>query len=382
MSAPAGLDTAARLDGLGLSQIRAIAALAGPEAISLAVGQVDAMVPAVLLRAVTDAPSRRDGRYGPNAGQPELRALIAQEYGVAPARVIVTTGVQQALSLALFGVVNAGDDVLVPDPGFPTYATLARLAGGRSVGYRLREEDGFRTTLAALEEALTEATRVVVLASPSNPTGAVNTPDEWASIVSWARTRGLWVVSDEIYAAFAGADAHGSALELWDDALVARGLSKSHAIAGWRCGWLIVPERFAGRFVGLQQNLVTCASSLVQDAATVAFTPSGKHAALSITTTVARRQAQMVEGLREDGWTVAGSEAGLFVWAKWPGIDDCLAFAKACATEFGVVVVPGSGFGEGGRGWVRVSCGAIDDHLAIGRQRLTEAARAYSARSA
>ena len=336
------------------------------------------MVPPELMRAVTDAPARRDGRYGPNAGQSALRARIAQEYGVPAERVIVTTGVQQALALSLFGVVNPGDDVLVPDPGFPTYATLARLAGGRSVGYRLREEDDFRTTVEVLEEAVTPASRVLVLASPSNPTGAVQTPEEWEAIVGWARARGLWVVSDEIYAAFAGEGAHGSALHVWDDALVARGLSKSHAIAGWRCGWLIVPERFASRFVGLQQNLVTCASSLVQDAALAAFTGAGQRASSAIVATIARRQAQTVAQLRGEGWRVAGSRGGLFVWARWPGVDDCLAFATACAREHGVVVVPGVGFGEGGRGWLRISCGALDEPLAQGCARLSAAARALA----
>lgn len=365
---------ASRVDGLGLSLIRTIVAEAPEDALSLAIGQIEAPVPASIQAALLAAPSRVDGRYGPNAGQHAFRAAVAAAHDLEPSRIVATTGVQQALALAMLGIVNPGDDVLVPDPGFPTYASLARIAGGRPVPYVATSATGFRPTAAAVAEAWTSATRAIVLASPANPTGAVFESTEWDAVLRLAADRGAWVISDEIYRAFGGA-MHASALTAPGPAVVASGLSKSAALAGWRVGWLIVPEASAPRWIALQQNLVTCAPSITQDAALAAFEPAGQAATLALVSEVAARRTRVVEALGGAGWELGGSDGGLFVWARWPGVDDDLAFARFLAAEGGVIVVPGSGFGASGRGWVRVSCGSaqVDEGCA----RLLAAAPRY-----
>lgn len=362
---------ASRLDGLGLSLIRTIVAEAPADALSLAIGQMEAPVPEPLREALDHAASRLDGRYGPNAGQASFRETVGAAFGVEPARVIATTGVQQALALAMLGLVNPGDDVLVPDPGFPTYASLARIAGARPVPYVATAETGFRPTAAAVAAAWTPATRAIVVASPANPTGAVFEATEWEATLQLAADRGAWVLSDEIYRAFADA-LHPSALHAPGPAVVASGLSKAAAIAGWRVGWLIVPEAVAPGLIALQQNLVTCAPSLTQEAALGAFTPAGMAATRALAAEVAARRETMIRRLHSAGWQVGGSDGGLFVWTRWPGVSDDLAFARFLANEGRVIVVPGSGFGAAGRGWVRLSCGSA--HVEEGVSRLVAAA--------
>lgn len=365
---------ASRLDGLGLSLIRSIVAEAPSDALSLAVGQVEADVPPIIAEALRRAPSVERAPYGPNAGLPEFRQAVARAHGVSADRVIATNGVQQALALATFGVVEPGADVLVPDPGFPTYATLVRMAGGNAVPYR--HDDAFRPTRAGLEAAWTDRTVAVVLASPANPTGAVADADEWYAMRELAKERGAWFISDEIYRPFGPYTQHDSALVDGDDGvLVCGGLSKAFAIAGWRIGWLIAPAEHAPRLIALQQNLTTCAPSPQQQAALVAFTPEGHDAMTAIVETIAARQSMAVQRLHEAGWFMAGTHGGLFVWARFPGVGDDLAFARHLANDGRVIVVPGRGFGAGGHGWIRLSCGS--SRLDEGLSRLIESALRY-----
>lgn len=370
----AGFALASRLDGLGLSLIRSIVAEAPADALSLAVGQVEADVPEGVAQALRDAPSVARAPYGPNAGLPAFREAVARAHGVSADRVIATTGVQQALALATFAAVEPGSDVLVPDPGFPTYATLARLAGGNPVAYT--HDAAFRPTAAGLEAAWTDQTRAVVLASPANPTGAVADADNWHDMRQLARERGAWFISDEIYRPFGPYTQHDSALVDGDDGvLVCGGLSKAFAVAGWRIGWLIAPAAHAARIVALQQNLTTCAPSPTQQAALAAFTPEGHDAMRAIVEMVAARQSLAIQRLHEAGWTMAGSHGGLFVWARYPGVEDDLAFARHLATDGRVIVVPGRGFGATGHRWVRLSCGSAD--LDEGLSRLIASALRY-----
>ena len=164
-----------RLHGLGITLIRRILAEAPPGAINLGLGMSNVDVPRPIVRAVRNASSLARAPYGPNAGLPALREAIAARYGVAASRVIITNGVQQGIALAMFGVVNPGDEVVVPAPGFPVYATLAELAGGEAIPWRLRAEDRFRPTARGLSEALGPRTRLAVGCSPGDPTGAVAT---------------------------------------------------------------------------------------------------------------------------------------------------------------------------------------------------------------
>jgi aspartate/methionine/tyrosine aminotransferase len=245
-----------------LSLIRQVALAAAPGAVSLAVGEPTHAVPAPVREAIAAALARGELGYTPNAGRTDLRRLLGArrpEHGGDEASCIVTVGSQEALALAVFGLVGPGEEVLIPDIGYPAYETLPRLAGAVPV----------RTPLAEVERAVGPHTRMLVVGSPANPTGEVLPPARFAELAALAEERGFWLVSDEVYE------------ELWlrsppeyprgPRVLHVGGISKSLALTGMRLGWLVAPPAVVTALQGLHQNLVTCAPSLAQAAAIAGF---------------------------------------------------------------------------------------------------------------
>lgn len=365
------LRAARRVDGLGITLLRRFLADLPADAISLGLGQVDADVSPAVRAALDVAPARTRAPYGPTIGDPTLRERIAAIYDVDPASVIVTCGVQQALALAILGVVDPGDEVVVPRPAFPVYETLTGIAGGVVRPWPVRPRDRMRPTLEGLRAAVTDATRLVVLASPGNPTGAAADPVEWARIGAWLEDTGIPWLSDEIYVPLQAPGGHGSMREHTEGGLVASGLSKTHALAGWRLGWLVVPDALRTPLSALHQQLVTSAPSLTQQAAVAAFDPAGRAEVDALVDTLAMRRARAVAAFERCGLRVVSGDAGLFVWLQAPaGVEDELALATGLAHDAGVVLIPGRAFGDAGRGYLRASIGVRDEALDEALRRL------------
>jgi len=376
------LRPARRIEGLGITLLRTFLAGAPDDAVSLGLGQVDADVSPVVRAALAQADAATRAPYGPTAGDPALRRAIAATYGVDPDAVLVTCGVQEALAVALLGLVNPGDEVVVPRPAFPVYETLTRIAGGVVRGWDLSPNDRMRPTLAGLQAAVTDATQLVVLASPGNPTGAAARPAEWARIGAWLEDRGIPWLSDEIYVPLQGAGGHPSMRAHGTGGLVTAGLSKTHALAGWRLGWLIVPEAVRTPLTALHQHLVTSAPSLTQQASLAAFGDEGAAEVDALVATLDRRRARAIAGLEACGFEVLSGDAGLFVWMRAPeGDDDELALATEILHDARVILIPGRAFGPAGRGHLRASIGVRDDDLDEALRRLAGFARSRGWRS-
>lgn len=331
--------------------IRVVSERARPTSLHLGLGQPDLpLAPWArdALASVSLAP------YGPNRGRPELVERIATKYGGAG--VIVTSGTQEALSLAVLGLVEPGWDVLVPDPGFPAYPNLVRAAGARPVPYALG--DAFALDVDEVLAAWTPATRAVVLNSPSNPTGAVASEAATRAVVALCEDRGAFFISDEIYEDFVWEGAHFSPSAFGWNGVVASGLSKSHAAMGLRVGWLAGPAEVLDRLVPLHQHLVTCASWASQQAA-IAMLDHHEEQVASMTRVFGQRRD--VTRASISSWPVPPPrlDGAFYAFVDVRGAlaegESTLDLALRILEEQDVVTIPGAGFGARGEGFLRLA---------------------------
>lgn len=362
-----------RIANLGVTLLRRVLAEAPPDALHLGLGVSNIDVPTPIRDALRDAPAARRADYGPNAGNPALRQAIGAANGVPSDQVIVTAGVQQGIALALLGTIDPGDDVLVPAPAFPVYASLTEVASGRAVPYELAREDRFRPTWQAIQDALTPQTKMVVVCSPGNPTGATATPEEWTAIGEGLAGANVGALSDEIYLPLQhSGPQHGSLRNHHPDAIVLGGLAKSHGLAGWRLGWLIAPEPLVGPLTALHQHLTTSASTLVQEAALGAFTEDGASGVEALNASLHTRRERAAAGLEDAGFEVLAGDGAFYLWFRRPGWDDDLALCRALMHEAKVVTIPGRAFGPAGNGCLRMSYSVDDPTLDEALRRIGE----------
>jgi aminotransferase len=348
-----------------LSLIRQVAAAAAPGAISLAVGEPSHAVPAPVRQAIADSVARAEFGYTPNAGRTDLRRMLGARrpgHGGDERSTIVTVGSQEALALAVFGLVGEGEEILIPDIGYPAYDTLPRLAGAVPV----------RTPLDAVEAAVGPRTRMLIVGSPANPTGEVLSAERFAALAALAEERGFWLVSDEVYE------------ELWLDAaprypsgprvLHVGGISKSLALTGLRLGWLVAPPDVTAQLQGLHQNLVTCAPSLAQVAALAGFAMDASELD-AVRDEYRRRWATMrsaLAGIRDVTWREP--DGAFYCLADFRRrVADTTGLAFDLARRGEVLVVPGEAFGPTGAGWLRLTFASPEEAIREGVARLAAA---------
>jgi aspartate aminotransferase len=226
---------------------------AGRPVIGFGAGEPDFPTPSHIVDAAKRAcEDPRFHKYSPTAGLPELRAAIAEKttrdsgHEVGPGQVIITNGGKHAVSQSLAILIDPGDEVLLPTPYWTTYPEAIALAGGVTVPVPTDESSGYRVSVAELAAACTERTKVLLFVSPSNPTGAVYPPEAVAEIGRWAASRGLWVITDEIYQHLVYGDARFRSIpaavpEIADRCIILNGVAKTYAMTGWRVGWMIGP---------------------------------------------------------------------------------------------------------------------------------------------
>jgi aminotransferase len=275
---------------------------------------------------------------------------------------MITCGVQEALAVALLGLVEPGDEVLVPDPGFPAYPNLVRMAGGVPVPYAL-EPGTWALDVAAVEAAMTPRTRAIVLNSPGNPTGATLGEEALAQVVALCAARGVAWVSDEIYEDYIWSGQHCSPAHVPGGAelgLRCGGLSKGQHMMGWRIGWLLGPAALMSALRPLHQHLVTCAPEPVQRAALVAVE---RHAELFVDTRAVferRRALALARVAAMPGVALAQAPQGAFylfvdVRTFIPRHGSSLVLARAILDTVDVITIPGIGFGQAGEGYLRIA---------------------------
>ena len=363
---------------------------AGENVIGFGAGEPDFPTPQPIVDAAIEACSNVSyHHYTPGPGLPALRSAIATKtkrdsgYEIEPSQVIVSNGGKHALFNAFLSVIEDGDEVILPAPYWVSYPEMVRLAGGRLVEIPTTEADGFKVTVEDLEKHRTERTKMLIFVSPSNPTGAVYTPEEVAAIGRWAVEHGVWVLTDEIYEHLVYGDARFTSMpvavpELADTCLVINGVAKTYAMTGWRVGWTIGPKDVIEAATSLQSHATSNVSNVAQAAALAAV--SGDLSAVQMMReSFDRRRITMHKMLNEiPGVSCIEPEGAFYGFPSFEGvlgreiagrkITNTVDLAEVLLDEARVAIVPGEGFGA--PGYARLSYALGDDDLIEGVSRI------------
>ncbi|MCP2369892.1 aspartate aminotransferase [Agromyces terreus] len=371
----------------------------GRPVISYAAGEPDFATPEHIVEAALAAVHEpRNHRYTPAPGLPEMREAIAAKtlrdsgLEVSPGQVVVTNGGKQAVYQAFQVLLDAGDEVLVPTPYWTTYPEAIKLAGGVQVDVFAGSDQGYLVTVEQLEAARTERTKVLLFVSPSNPTGAVYSPEQTRAIGEWALEHGIWVVTDEIYQnlTYAGLDTEVGAAppralsiveavpELANQTILVNGVAKTYAMTGWRLGWMVGPADVIKGAANLQSHLTSNVSNISQRAAIAALN-GPQDAVEEMRRAFDRRRRLIVSELSKiDGLTVPVPEGAFYVYPDvtgllgrtWGGVTptNSLELADLILDQAEVAAVPGEAFGPSG--FLRFSYALGDAPLLEGVQRL------------
>jgi len=368
---------AGRMLGMEKTLIRRINDLADPSCINLGLGELRFPTPkAVLDHVRKNLDSWRLG-YSPNEGFPELRQLIAEQSGeaVSSEQVCVTVGAEEALLDALMVLVEAGGEVLIPDPGFPAYPSLVRLAGGEPKAYPLLPEDNFGLRAEKLLGLVTVKTRAIIINSPNNPTGAVHSSKELQTLVRGVQALPLTLISDEVYRDIVFGEPAVSLAALTDRCVTVNSLSKSHCMTGWRIGWCVAPPDIAKAVRTFHQLAVMCAPSLSQYAAIHALRGfADEETRSNLEELRKRRDFAMACVDRYTGFSYV-APAGTFylfidISSRLAKFDNSLDAALKLLAAEKVVTIPGGAFGRIGEGYLRLSFAPAPDGLEEGIKRL------------
>ncbi|WP_445185812.1 pyridoxal phosphate-dependent aminotransferase [Pseudonocardia sp. Cha107L01] len=386
----------ARIGGIAESATLAVDAkakalkAAGRPVIGFGAGEPDFPTPPAIVAAAQAAcADPKNHRYSPAAGLPELKEAIAAKtardsgYRVTASQVLVTNGGKQAVYQAFATLLDPGDEVLLPAPYWTTYPEAITLAGGKPVDVVTDAAANYQPSVAQLEAARTDRTKVLLWCSPSNPTGAVAPPELVTEVGRWALEHGIWVVTDEIYEhlVYDGATAVSMPVavpELADTCVILNGVAKTYAMTGWRVGWMIGPADVIKAAGNLQSHLSSNVCNVAQRAALEAVSGS-LDAVAEMGAAFDRRRKTIVEMLSAIPGVICPTPHGAFY--VYPSVQDLLGkeirgrrsatsveLAALILDEVEVAVVPGEAFGT--PGYFRLSYALGDDDLRTGIERL------------
>jgi aspartate/methionine/tyrosine aminotransferase len=364
-----------RLRGIEKSVIRKISDRAGPGCISLGLGEPDLPTPDVIRRAAVRVIEEERNGYTLQAGLPALRELVAGDYPhlkLSADDVVITAGSQEALYLALLTLVEEGDEVLIPDPGFVAYPTITKMAGGLPVFYRLPATNDFGFNLEDFSRRINFRTKVVFCTSPSNPTGRTLTKDDLGKIASVVTENapGAYIISDEIYRElYYSPERPPSISEFYPRTIVISGLSKSMSMTGWRLGWICGEKDVIRSALVLHGYVTTCASTISQKAGLSAWTTEAEEAVTQHRCIFRERRAHLLALIREAGLHCVAPDGAFYTMVDVSRYGSSVEVAEAML-ESGVVTVPGNAFGSEGEGYLRVSFCADLPVLAEGVKRM------------
>jgi aminotransferase len=342
--------------------------------ISLAVGQPDFATPAQITRAAADSMLAGNTGYTSNYGLLELRELLSRQlehlYGVeySPQReLLLTTGVSEALDLAVRAILDPGDEVLVPEPGYVAYEPVIQLAGARYVAVPTDASTQFMVTVEGLRAKLSPATKAILIGYPCNPTGAVLDRPSMEAIAEFAEEHDLLVISDEIYDRLVYGVQHvcfASLPGMHERTVLLGGFSKAYAMTGWRLGYVAAPAPILEAMMKVHQYVMMCAPTAAQYAAIEAL-QSGEEDVRGMVAEYDRRRRLVYDRFQAMGLATVEPRGAFYAFPdiRSSGIEDDLTFAEALLVEERVAVVPGSTFGESGRGFVRVCYAASYEDL-------------------
>jgi len=357
----------------------------GRDIVHLEIGEPDFDSPAPVVAAGREALSRGETHYGPAAGLPELREAIAawleRDRGVRAdaSQVVVTPGAKPVLFYSALALLEAGDEAIVPDPGFPIYESMVRFAGATPIPWPLREERDFRPDPEELARLLSPRTRLVILNSPHNPTGGVLAGADLDAIAALLRDRDVVVLSDEIYAQMLYEGTHESIATrpgMAEKTILLDGFSKTFAMTGWRIGFGLFPPALVPHVERLVVNSVSCTPAFTQRAAVTALAEGWPEAARMLAEFRVRRDF-LIPALNDiPGITCRLPHGAFYAFPNVTGLGiEAEEFADRLLVEGGVAALAGTAFGPGGAGHLRLSYANSMENLRRAVERIAACAR-------
>ncbi len=322
--------------------------------------------------------------YTPASGIWEAREAVAGfvtrmlKADVDPSEVVLVPGSKNVLLFTLLACVEPGDEVILPDPGYPAYHSQVSFIGAVPKLVTLREDKGFRMDLDELESLVSAKTRMLIINTPQNPTGGVLTAEDIDFVCDLAHKHDLLVVSDEIYSQLVYGFHHVSPMSrpgMRERTVLMDGLSKSYAMTGWRLGYAVAPRELAAKLDTLMINSSSCSAAFTQIAAIEALTsPESEHAVQRMVKVFEHRRDLVVKALNDIPGVRCTLPEGAFY--AFPNIEGTglgeRELAERLLTEAGVAVLPGTAFGEAGKGFIRIAYTQSEDELALGMERIKE----------
>jgi aspartate/methionine/tyrosine aminotransferase len=356
------------------------------DVILLVVGEPSFNTPTHIIEAAAKAALAGTTKYTPNAGLPGIRSAVAERYSrkwgreVMPAEVLVTAGAVNALAAIVAAIAEEGDEILIPDPGWPNYVSMIELARTKPVRYPLRPENGYLPDLTEIEARITPRTKALIINNPSNPTGAVFPEETVRGLVELARKHDLWLISDEVYEDLVFEGKHVPAATFDPERVITvSGASKSYAMTGWRIGWAVTQPDLVALCGKVQEALVSCPPAPSQAAAEAAL--RGPQDAVAEMRDAYDRRRGLVREILEPAGLLPSVPSGAFyalVDLRGAGVPS-RDLSRMLLEEEHLAVAPGSTFGDVAEGMVRISLATADDDLAEGCRRIVRFAQRHDA---
>ena len=356
----------------------------GKKIVHLEIGEPDFATPDNIVEAGISAMQNGYTHYTPASGIFEAREAVAGfvsrtlKTEVDPTEVVLVPGSKNVLLFTLLACVEPGDEVILPDPGYPAYESLVNFIGAVAKPVTLREESGFRMDLDELASLVTPKTRMLIVNTPQNPTGGVLTEEDVKFVCELAHKHDLLVVSDEIYSQLVYGFQHVSPLShpgMRERTVLMDGLSKSYAMTGWRLGYAVAPKALAAKLDQLMINSSSCAAGFTQMAAIEALSaPESEHAVARMVKVFEHRRNLVVDGLNQiPGMRCARPQGSFYVFPNIEGTGfDEHDLSDRLLAEAGVAVLPGTAFGDAGKGFIRLAYTQSEDELKLGLGRIRE----------
>ena len=356
-------------------------AWATPDTIIAATGEPNFPTPPHVVKAAIDAALAGKTKYTPNAGIPELRDALVEKirtrngYTVTRDQIVVTAGGVEALYTSMSAILDPGDEILLPDPGWPNFAMGAAMMRAKPVLYPLHEDRGFIAQVDDLTRLLTPKTKALLINSPSNPIGSVIGRAQMTVLVAFAEKHDLWLVSDECYDETTFDDTFVSAAAIGgtERIISCYTFSKTYSMTGWRIGYAVLPLVVAAQVAKLQEPVTSCVNHPAQFAALAAIT-GPQDAVIEMRDEYKRRRDMCLATLRAAGLDVSTPSGAFYLWVKLGDIGcSTVEFARAMVTDDKFAVAPGTAFGPSGEGFVRISLATAPELLEEGMKRMVAA---------
>lgn len=353
-------------------------------AISLGIGEPDFVTPWHIRDAAINSINNGETSYTGNAGTPELRKAICDYLSMRlslsydPAQVIVTVGASEAIDLSMRALINPGDEVIIPDPSYISYAPNVHLVYGKVVPLPTYAEDGFIITPENLRKAITDKTKALVLPYPNNPTGGIMTHEQLNAIADVIKDTNIIVIADEVYGELTYDGSHASIAQIpgmKERTILINGFSKAFAMTGWRIGFVAAPSELIAPMLKIHQYVIMCSSTMSQAAALAALTSNMDNDfddVAKMKNSYNMRRRYILKSLNDMGLTCFEPKGAFYVFPciKSSGLSS-EEFATQLLQKYKIAVVPGNAFGQSGEGYVRCSYASSMDNIKEAMKRIS-----------